>query len=86
MTLDAIRRLPRSGACIRVVYTLDGLELFAIGVLIHSDQDHLTMQQFFDQLGSVDPVQLIIPWSGIVRITMNGPAAGASRSSRPWGL
>jgi hypothetical protein len=37
------------------------------------------MQQYFDQYGSIDPFRLTIPWSSIVRLTMNGPAAATSR-------
>ena len=84
MSDDSIRSWPLPGSCIRVVYCIDGLELFAIGVLIRSDRDQITVEQYSDQYGPVEPFRLAIQWSNIVRLTANGPAAD-NRSGRPWG-
>jgi hypothetical protein len=83
MTSDAIRNLPLPGSCIRVVYAMDGFELFAIGMLIRSGPDHIAMEQYSDQYGPIEPFRLTIPWSGIVGMTVNGPAA-VRDSARPW--
>ena len=85
MTPDSIGRPPLPGSCIRVVYSLNGLEMFAIGVLVGLTRDHVIMEQYSDQYGLVDPFRLTIPWSDIIRLTINGPAAAPSRSGRPWG-
>ena len=82
MTPDAILNLPLPGSCIRVVYAIDSFELFAIGVLIRSGRDHITMEQYSDQYGPVEPFRLTIQWSSIIRMTVNGPAA-AHDSTRP---
>jgi hypothetical protein len=84
MTPDSVRNLPLSESCIRVVYSIDGLELFAIGVLLRSGSDHITIQQYSDQFGPVEPFRLIIQWSDVVRLTVDGPAA-AHPARRPWG-
>jgi hypothetical protein len=59
--------------------------MFAIGVLIRSDRDQMTLTQYSDQYGPVEPFRLDIQWSDIVRLTANGPAAAASPAARPWG-
>lgn len=83
MTPESIRNLPLPGSCIRVVYSIDGFELFAIGVLIRSGRDHVVIEQYSDQYGPVEPFRLTIQWSTIVRMTVNGPAA-SNDSGRPW--
>jgi hypothetical protein len=79
---DSIRDLPLPGSCVRVVYSIDGFELFAIGVLIRSSRDHIVMEQYSDQYGPVDPFRLTIQWATIIRMTVNGPAL-ANDSGRP---
>jgi len=74
MTPQSIVHLPLPGSCIRVVYSIDGFELFAIGVLISSGQDHITLQQYSDQYGPVEPFRLTLRWSAIIRLTVDGPA------------
>jgi hypothetical protein len=64
--------IPRSippGSCIRVVYSIEGLDLFAIGILIDNARDHITMQQYSDQYGPVEPFRLIIPRHAIIRLS-----------------
>ena len=84
MTPDSMNRLPLPGSCIRVVYSNDGLEMFAIGVLVSSGNDHITLQQHADQYGPIEPFRLTILWPDIIRLTVNGPAA-ANRPPGPWG-
>jgi hypothetical protein len=74
LTPDSLRQWPLPGSGIRVVYSVDGLELFAIGVLVHSGLDAIIMEQYSDQYGPVEPYLLTIEWSAIVRLTVNGPA------------
>ena len=75
MTKESSRHWPAPGSCIRVVYCLDRLELLAIGILIRADDDRIIMQQQADQCGPVEPFQLTIQWSSVIRLTINGPAA-----------
>jgi hypothetical protein len=85
MNDDSISPWPLPGSCIRVVYSINGLEMFAIGVLIRSDHNQMTVEQYSDQYGPVEPFRLAIQWSNIIRLTANGPAAGATPPARPWG-
>ena len=71
---DLLRQWPLPGSCIRVVYGIEGLELFAIGVLVRTSLEGITMEQYSDQYGPVEPYLLTIEWSTIVRLTLNGPA------------
>jgi hypothetical protein len=75
MTDEPSRPWPAPGSCIRVLYSLEGLELFAIGILIRAEDDRIIMQQHADQYGAVEPFPLTIQWSTVIRLTMNGPAA-----------
>jgi hypothetical protein len=74
MIPHSIRHLPLPGSCIRVVYSIDGFELFAIGVIISAGEDHIAMEQYSDQYGPVEPFRLTLQWSTIIRLTVNGPA------------
>jgi hypothetical protein len=82
MTTGSIARLPLQGSCIRVVYSLEGMEMFAIGVLVSSSADSILMEQYSDQFGPVDPFRLTIQWSNVIRLTVDGPASASSRSAR----
>ena len=75
MTHESSRPWPAPGSRVRVAYSIDRLELLAVGVLIHADADRITMQQQADQYGSVEPFQLTIQWSTVLQITISGPAA-----------
>jgi hypothetical protein len=57
------------------VYSIDGLEMFAMGVGVHCANDHIMMDQYADQYGPVNPFRLTIPWSNVIRLTVNGPAS-----------
>ena len=78
MTKESSRPWPAPGNRIRVVYSIDRQELLAIGILIHADDDRITMQQQADQYGPVEPFQLTIQWSTVIRLTISGPAASAN--------
>jgi hypothetical protein len=75
MMSDSINPLFAPGSCIRVVYSADGLEMFAIGVILKSGKDHLTLEQYSDQYGPVAPFRLAVRWSAIIRLTVNGAVA-----------
>lgn len=69
MNPHSIQHLPLPGSCIRVVYSIDAFELFAIGILIGAAEDHLVIEQQADQYGSVEPFCLTIPRSSIIRLS-----------------
>jgi hypothetical protein len=80
MNRESISRLPLPGSRIRIVYSAEGLEMFAIGILIGSGDGHITIRQYADQYGPVEPYQLIVQWSAIIRLTVDGPAADRFKS------
>jgi hypothetical protein len=84
MTPDSINHPPLPGSCIRVVYSIDGLEMFAMGVLVHCARDHITMEQYADQYGPLHPFRLTVQWSNVIRLTLNTPAA-SNRPAGAWG-
>ena len=69
MTPHPICDSPLPGSCIRVVYRVGAFELFAIGILNRSAEDHLVMEQHSDQYGPVGPFRLTIPCSSIIRLS-----------------
>jgi hypothetical protein len=75
MTEQPSRSWPAPGSAIRVVYSLDRLELLAVGILISADDDRVVMQQHADQHGPIEPFRLTVEWDTVVQLTINGPAA-----------
>jgi len=72
MRPHSICHLPPPGSCVRVVYGLDGFELFAIGILIGVAEEQLLIEQQADQYGPVGPFRLAIPYSSIIRFSAGG--------------
>jgi hypothetical protein len=72
MAPDCPYELPVPGSCIRIVYSIEGFELFAIGVLVQADWQAITLEQYSDQYGPIEPFRSTIPWSAITYMTVGG--------------
>jgi hypothetical protein len=79
MTTGSFGTFPLQGSSIRVVYNLEGMEMFAIGVLVCSNADSVLIEQCSDQFGPIEPFRLTIQWSDVIRLTIDGPASASSR-------